>query len=114
MPNKLETIIKDTAAENGWSLREVARRSGLPHATVQKICSGDQAGVPRHETLKALAKGLGVSRTLLLEAAAESSGYTQQRVQTKDLDVVVAALYDLDQDQIRQIKALVQAMIKTG
>ena len=113
MPNKLETIIKDTAAENGWSLREVARRSGLPHATVQKICSG-QAGVPRHETLKSLAKGLGVSRTLLLEAAAESSGYTQQRVQTKDLDVVVAALYDLDQDQIRQIKALVQAMIKTG
>ena len=113
MPNKLGNLIRDTAAENGWSLREVARRSGLPHATVQKICAG-QSGPPRHDTVKALAKGLGVSRTLLLEAAAESSGYTQQRVSTKDLDVIVAALYDLDQDQVRQVKALVQAMIKTG
>lgn len=106
---ELANFIRDTAAENGWSLRQVARRADLPPATVQKVVSADV--MPRIETLEALARGLGVSKTQLLELAAKSSGYTRQKITTDDISVVAAALHDLSPKQVAQVRSLVQSML---
>ena len=113
MSNELGEFIKKTADEKGWSLREVARRSGVPHATVQKMC-GKHAGTARISTLEKIATGTGVSLKTLKELAANTSGYTNTPVRTGDMDQVIASIHDLNDDQVSQVKALVEAMIKTG
>jgi transcriptional regulator with XRE-family HTH domain len=109
MMNELAKFIRETAADNGWSLRQVARRSDLPAATVQKVVSADV--MPRIDTLEALARGLGVPKTQLLELAAKSSGYTRQKITTDDISVVAAALNDLSPKQVAQVRSLVQSML---
>lgn len=113
MTNELGKFIEDTAAEKGWSLRELARRCEMSHGAIQKIC-GEDAGMPRTATLEKIATGTGASLKTLKELAANTGGYTNTPVRTGDMDQVIAAIHDLNDDQVTQVKALVEAMIKTG
>ena len=111
----LATLIEDLAYERGWSLREVARRADLPPATVQKIAHKGSRTVPRRETLEALAQGLGVPASMLLEAAAQDSGLMAQddgRVDA-DIRVTIAAMEELPPERRAEIAALAKAMLKS-
>lgn len=109
----LAQVIEDIAYERGWSLREVARRSDLPPATVQKIAYKGAVTVPRRETLDALAQGLGVPVSLLLDAAAQDSGLKaldDDRVDA-DIRVTIAAMEELPPERRAEIAALARAML---
>jgi len=106
----LAKLINDLSYDNGWSLREVARRSNLPPATVQKIACGGVS--PKKETLEALARGLSVPVTTLLEAAAQDSGYVAYKGDD-NLGVVIAGLRELPDHRQKEVAALVRAMLDT-
>lgn len=109
----LAQIIKDAAYEKGWSLREVARRSDVPPATVQKIVTEPDI-IPRKETLEKIAYGLSLPVTKLLEAAAAQSGYTAMRVESDEISMIVAGLQELAPERRQEILSLVQVMLRTG
>lgn len=111
----LADLIDDLATERGWSLREVARRSGLPSATVQKIAGRTAVVVPRRETLEALAYGLSVPVSTLLDAVAKDSGYKPQGAQDVDQPtaIVVAAMEELPVKRREEIAALAMAMLRS-
>jgi transcriptional regulator with XRE-family HTH domain len=111
----LASLIEDLAYEKGWSFREVARRSDLPAATVQKIVWRNGITVPRRETLDALARGLGVPVTLLLDAAARDSGLKAQATDGVDADiqVTIAVMEELPPERRAEIAALAKAMLNS-
>lgn len=104
----LATLINNLSYERGWSLREVARRSNLPPATVQKIACGGVS--PKKETLEALAYGLSVPVTTLLEAAAQDSGYVAYKGDDA-LGLAIAGLRELPAERQVEVAALVRAML---
>lgn len=110
----LAALIEDIADERGWSIREVARRAGLPAATVQKIVTRDKVTVPRRDTLEALAYGLSVPVSVLADAAAKDSGYKTQAIQEDQATaVVIAAMEELPQKRKEEIAALALAMLRS-
>lgn len=111
-PKTLGELIKDTAAEKGWSIRELARRADLPPATVQKIVT-EKGIVSRVETLQKIARALGLPVSALLEAAASDAGYTRTPVANGQVDVIVASLHELPPHRLNEVQALVEAMLAT-
>lgn len=105
----LARLINDLAYERGWSLREVARRCDLPPATVQKVAAGGVT--PKKETLEALAYGLSVPLTTLLEAAAQDSGYVAYKADGDAVSIVIAGLRELPPLRQSEVAALVRAML---
>lgn len=110
----LANLIDAVMQEKGWSGREVARRSNLPYATVQKIMWSQGTKTPRAETLEALARGLGVPLTMLLDAAAADTGL-RAMPETDDADIVITmrAMRELPHDRRTEIAALANAMLQT-
>lgn len=114
MSSRLATVIEQAAIERGWSMREVARRAGLPPATVQKIAAASSTTIPRRETLEALAVGLSVPVSILLDAAAEDSGFKVDRDATDpDIQVVLHAMQELPRERREELAALARAMLHT-
>lgn len=109
----LTALIQDILDEKGWSQRELARRSDLPPATVQKVLAGPGVTPPKPHTLERLAYGLGVSVAVLSRAAAEDTGYVVNSFTADDVDIITASLRELPEDRRREIAALVQAMLRT-
>jgi transcriptional regulator with XRE-family HTH domain len=72
---RLRTIRKDM----GWTLQDLARRSGVSLSTLSKIENAQ--GAPTFDTLVKAARGLNVTfETLLAQAAAEPPAPTDRRV----------------------------------
>ena len=113
MTAQLATLIQSIATERGWSIREVARRSGLPPATVHKIANPTTKTVPQVETMEALAEGLGIPLMLLLDAAATDSGLKVPNLNVDDPDtaVVIAGMAELSDARRSGVAALVRAML---
>lgn len=110
----LAALIQQIADEKGWSGREVARRCELPYATVQKIMWNEGTKTPRTETLEALAKGLGVPLTMLMDAAAADTGLRPMSVpDDADIAITLRAMNELPADRRREIAALARAMLAT-
>jgi len=66
----LTRLVRAVMAEHDMTLDAVARRGGLPLSTVGAYHSGAISGDrPREETLRKLAKGLGIPASDLLDAA---------------------------------------------
>lgn len=112
MGQRLAGMIEQVASERGWSLREIARRSGLPPATVQKASNPDSPSVPRRETLEALARGLNVPTTMLLTAAIDDYGVTPA-VDPDDpsVSLVVHAMQELTPQRRAELASLARAML---
>lgn len=110
----LAALIETIADERGWSGREVARRCGLPYATVQKIMWNEGTKTPRRETLDALAKGLGVPVTMLLDAAAADTGLRKSEIpDDADIAITMRAMSELPSERRREIAALARAMLES-
>lgn len=66
--------------EHGVSLSyaDIARRGGAGDKNVHRLATREIKDMPSAETLKALAKGLGVPYSVVLEKALLSAGYTRR------------------------------------
>jgi hypothetical protein len=75
--NELQQLIADYIADNpGESYASIGRRGGLPRQTVQHLAKKAQAKqTPHPETLKCLAKGMGLPESYIRAAAADAAGY---------------------------------------
>lgn len=114
MTTRLATLIQTTANERGWSMREVARRSGLPPATVHKVANPAASTIPHVDTIEAIADGLGIPAELLLDAAASDRGLKPtQRLNPDDPDtaIVIAGMAELSEERRSEVAALVRAML---
>ena len=58
--------IEDLRNGRGWSQAELARKSGVPQATISRIEAGKTAGIS-FDTLEKLAKALEVHPAALIE-----------------------------------------------
>ncbi len=63
-------MFSDLRRLKGISQRELARRSGVSQGTISKIEAGGH--VPHGSTVRDLARGLGVSEKMILEALADT------------------------------------------
>lgn len=83
--NALSQLIQDWLdADPSHSVGVLAKRGDISRNTVYAILNRTEpAGLPRRDTLRALAKGMGVPMRTLEEAAAQAAGY---RVEALDSD----------------------------
>src|ERR1700761_5837482 len=73
--NPLQRLIQQRLRERGWSYGDVARRGGVPPATLSRLARTRGLGrPPRPSTIDALARGLDVPLSVVRAAAAESTG----------------------------------------
>lgn len=77
--NALQRLIDDWVnAEEGRSVRSLAKASGLKPSTVAAWTGRDApAATPRRENLRKLARGLGVPYQTVADAAAKAAGLLQ-------------------------------------
>lgn len=73
-PNALQELIQSHCDASGETLRDIAERAGLSRQTVSALMHRKSKGqLPRMATLDALAKGLGVSPSVVRDAAREAA-----------------------------------------
>lgn len=112
--NALQKLIRTRMTERGWSYGDVARRGGLPRSTVHHLATAETLRRPPHPaTLEGLAQGLGIPVDAVRAAAAEAAGLTTWREPTADpeIEVLVAALSQLNAEDRRHVLALVQSLL---
>lgn len=63
--DRLRQFVIDTRKAARLTQRDVAKRGQLPLGTIGNIEAGSRSSIPRQETLKGLAKGLGVPYEVL-------------------------------------------------
>lgn len=76
-PNALQALIAEHLANTGDTLADIAARGGLPRQTVSGLLNRvEPGGMPRRATLEKLATGLGLSASVVVDAAASAAGRT--------------------------------------
>lgn len=81
MPTPLTLLINGLMAEQGLTVDEVARRSGMGRSTVYTYTLGRARGAqPRTGTFEKLAKGLGIDASELYAAADRADARGEQRL----------------------------------
>jgi len=81
--------------EEGWTLREVAERSGLSSQAVSTYRTGERLVTrPRKDTLRKLARGLQLDERIVFEAAGVVTGVEER--------ALVALLRQMPTDEDRQ------------
>ena len=97
--NALQQLIQDWIdAEPGRSVRVLAKQADMSHNTIYAILQRqDPAGMPRRETLEALARGLRLPVATVQEAAAEAAGFNVAELdpESQEVQAWVALLGDL-------------------
>lgn len=58
-------VLRQLREDRGWSVRELAERSGITYGTISHLETGRYE--PKHSTLAALARGLGVGAGVFFE-----------------------------------------------
>jgi transcriptional regulator with XRE-family HTH domain len=110
----LQRLIQQRADERGWSLAHVATRSGLNRQTVYRLMKDTAKEMPAAKTLDGLARGLGLPRRLLQDAAAESLGIRvyNEAVDDPDTTVVIATMEKLSPARRRAIRDMAEALLR--
>ena len=73
-PNALQRLILDRCANSGETLADIAERGGLARQTVSALVHRPiPRTMPRNATLAKLAVGLGLSESVVREAAQEAA-----------------------------------------
>ena len=94
--NALQALIQEWVdAEPGRSNRALAKKAGLPSTTIDAIRARDEPkSLPREDTLRALATGLGKPFQVVKNAAVEAIGYRVAEVGADRKHRAWAALVD--------------------
>ncbi len=112
MPNALQRLIADRREEKGWSYADLARRGGMSKATVYKLASKSLDGLPRRNTIEALAKGLGLPERVVRDAAVQAArmGTYEEDLSSWE-QVIIGHSRELSPEQRHQVMILVEAML---
>lgn len=70
--------IAQLRADNGWTLQEAARRTGVAFSTLSKIERHELS--PTVTTLTKIAHGMGMNLSQLLEAPRRNTGFTRRSI----------------------------------
>lgn len=72
--NALQALIREHMTNTGDTIADIAARGGLARQTVSGILARNgTGGIPRRETIAGLAVGLGLSRAVVADAAAQAA-----------------------------------------
>lgn len=102
--NPLQQLIQDWVdSDKSHSVGLLASRGGISRNTIYAILQReDPAGLPRRETLRALAKGMGSPLRVLEEAAAKAAGFrvdTELDPESQEIQAWLALLDDLPEER---------------
>ncbi len=95
MENKLVTYLNAELKERGWSLRELARRSGLSH-TIISLALNEQRSMT-FETVDAIARALGEPPEKLFRMAGLLPGRTTREELIEEIIHYFDQLEETDQ-----------------
>lgn len=113
--NRLQRLIRDYLDSHpGETLTSIAKRGGVPKSTVQNIASTEQRRqTPYPDTIKGLAKGLGLSFEEVKAAAGDAAGYGAS---TGERDRLLVELEEyaapLTEDRRRELIALAKFLLQ--
>jgi len=96
MRDNLVTWLTNQIETRGWSLRELARRSGLSHATISNVLSGQSN--PGFDFCTGIAKALGESPQTVLRLAGLLPEVSADKARQEELLAWFDGLSDEDQD----------------
>ncbi|GMU80095.1 MAG: hypothetical protein AMXMBFR46_28800 [Acidimicrobiia bacterium] len=108
---KFGAVLRLLRMDANLSLRELARQVGVSSAYISRIENGRDPS-PTPERLRAIADTLGVPRVLLFELAHQTGpvlGAYLARVPAGGALMLEIARRDLDQDQLRELRQLLDA-----
>lgn len=108
----LATLIERRRHEHDESYADIARRAGLSKPYIYKLATHDSVGMPRAETITALARGLRTTEDAVREAALESANLVTRRVPSRDprVDSIVASLEGLGDRDLAVVERLVESL----
>lgn len=111
----LSDALRDANVE-GWSSREIARRSGekIHHATVSNVMRGKHAANPSDEVLSAFAEVFKIPLTRLRELAGRPAGETEPYIPPPEADLLDARQRRAVDELIRSIAAASPAARNDG
>jgi transcriptional regulator with XRE-family HTH domain len=115
--DELSRLVRDRRAELGRSLAQVAAaadEAAVSAQWVNKLELGQLAKAPTREHLAALARGLQVPFALVARAAAaQYFGFEETHSVSGEVRAVMAHMGDLDEDEQRQVRAIVEAFARS-
>ena len=118
--NALARLIQSRRRELDLTWEELAARGGFTsHSIVYSLATKKvHKSVPRPETLKKLAKALGVPLDVVRAAAVEAAGYTLQPIGVSNIDaaadirVVALAMEQVSEADRKRIARFVQSFLE--
>ncbi len=111
MPSALHRLIAERKAEMRWSYKDIARRGGMSRSTVHKLATATYEGLPRHDTLTQLAKGLGLPVSAVREAALQSARTRTTRTRTSQgREILLGHAQELTDEQIQHVNRYIDMM----
>ena len=99
MNNELSTYLNEELQKRGWSIRELARRSGVSHTAVSYVMSGQREAGLRF--CNGVARALDVPPEIILRLA----GRIPQRATRKQLTDEILFYFDR-MDEIEQLRLI--------
>jgi transcriptional regulator with XRE-family HTH domain len=115
MASALQRLIAERKAEKRWSYRDIARRGGMSRSTVHKLATAPYEGLPRHDTLAQLAKGLRLPLSAVQEAALRSVRTQTTRTRTsRGREVLLGHAAELTDEQIEHVNDYIDLVFGNG
>jgi transcriptional regulator with XRE-family HTH domain len=115
MPSALQRLIAERKAEKRWSYSDIATRGGMSRSTVHKLATMPYEGLPRHDTLSQLAKGLGLPVSAVREAALQSVRTRTTRARTSQgREILLGHAEELTEEQIEHVNRYIDMMFGPG
>ncbi|MEU4155679.1 helix-turn-helix transcriptional regulator [Actinoplanes sp. NPDC026670] len=106
-------LIREYQERTGESYADIAKRGGLPKATVGQYVAKPLTAMPKPESLQKLAAGMRADITTVTRAAQQAAGYHVAEVDTPDgTRILISHFEQLSPDQQASVSALVEHLLK--
>lgn len=105
-------LIERRRLEHHESLSQIARRAGLSKGYLSML--QHRATMPRTQTIKALARGLGTTERAIRDAAMIGLDMVVEDVETSDArtQALVASFAELDDRDLAMLQQIVETMLR--
>lgn len=116
-PTGLAALLTEYRARTGASYADIAARTGMSRASVGAIINSAGPRAVRHDTLGAIATGLGIPYAAVRDAAAVSAGHADADAGDAlpdDVALLAEQARALTPDQLEAVAALVATFRAQG
>jgi transcriptional regulator with XRE-family HTH domain len=115
MASALQRLIAERRMEKRWSYGDIAQRGGMSRSTVHKLATAKYEGLPRHDTLTQLAKGLGLPVSAVREAALQSARTRTTRTRSSQgRKILLGHAEELTDEQVEHVNRYIDMMFGEG